>query len=159
MASPTTTLVYGPSASPLLGTCNSPDPARLVNVTVQGWVSEPSARGTWTLVYSCVFTIGLCVWSAIHLNIPARREGTYRRKLKWAFITLFAPEVVLIAALLQLNRARRLQKDLEGCPQNSRGPLIGTLKEARNVHEAPERSVAQGHVAATRRTIIGIVCT
>ena len=33
------------------------------------WVKELKGRGTWGLVYGCIFTIFLCVWTAVHVNI------------------------------------------------------------------------------------------
>ena len=39
------------------------------------WVPDPDNRGTWSLLYSCVFTLVLCVWTAIHLNIPSYHES------------------------------------------------------------------------------------
>ena len=79
------------------------------------WVAEPKVRGTWSLLYSCVFTLILCVWTALHLNVPAQGEGAFqiwRRKLKWVAIALFAPEIVLYTAWYQLHTARMLYKEL-----------------------------------------------
>ena len=33
------------------------------------WQQEPSTHGTFRLFISCVITLSLCVWTAIHLNI------------------------------------------------------------------------------------------
>lgn len=40
---------------------------------VPPWVADPSGRGTWRIIYSCVFTLVLCVYTAIHLNILAKK--------------------------------------------------------------------------------------
>lgn len=37
---------------------------------VHGWQPEPSGRGTWSIVWSCLTTILLCTWSALHLPVP-----------------------------------------------------------------------------------------
>jgi hypothetical protein len=74
------------------------------------WVPGPQYRGTWGVLYSCTLTLGLCVYTAIHLNIPAYGESRfsiYRRKTKWVLITLIAPEFVLYTAWWQWNRARQ----------------------------------------------------
>jgi hypothetical protein len=42
---------------------------------VRGWISEPSGRGTASLLYNCLITIFLCVWSATHSNIPERNKS------------------------------------------------------------------------------------
>ena len=36
-----------------------------------GWEPEQTRRGTWDILSSCMATMILCVWIAIHLNIPA----------------------------------------------------------------------------------------
>lgn len=37
---------------------------------VHGWQPEPSGRGTWSIVWSCLTTVLLCTWSALHLPVP-----------------------------------------------------------------------------------------
>lgn len=79
------------------------------------WVAEPKVRGTWSLLYSCVFTLILCVWTALHLNVPAQGESAFKiwlRKLKWVAIALFAPEIVLYTAWYQLYAAWTLYTEL-----------------------------------------------
>jgi hypothetical protein len=83
------------------------------NATVPtvGWVSDPNGRGTFSLVFSCLLTLGLCVWSAMHLNIPPHNESpakTWLRNLKWGVIGTFGPELVVFAAWRQYNSARTL---------------------------------------------------
>jgi len=41
----------------------------------------------------------LCVWTAVHLNIPARGERfrTYLIKAGWLTMGIFAPEIVSLA--------------------------------------------------------------
>jgi hypothetical protein len=31
------------------------------------WVAQPPYRGTWSILYSCAITLGLCVYTVIHL--------------------------------------------------------------------------------------------
>jgi hypothetical protein len=71
---------------------------------VPSWVSDPRTHGTFQILYSCTFTLALCVYTAIHLNVPPRHEGNlayYGRKTKWVLIALITPEVVLYAAACQ----------------------------------------------------------
>jgi hypothetical protein len=60
------------------------------------WHPVPTYRGTYNILSACLVTIGLCVWSALHLNVP--KYGTtsrqWWRKVKWLFVGLFAPELV-----------------------------------------------------------------
>ncbi|KAI5788822.1 hypothetical protein FPQ18DRAFT_412311 [Pyronema domesticum] len=75
------------------------------------WVAEPPYRGTWGILYSCTIALGL----SLYINIPAA-TGTsmtiYMRKLKWMFIALIAPEVVLYAAWKEWYAARKICKRL-----------------------------------------------
>ncbi len=102
------------------------------NYTVQTvpWQQEPRARGTFRLVLSCLITLSLCVWTAIHLNIvrftlqatilrltqitqPKQHtsaSGHYMRKTRWVLIGLFAPEMVVYVAWRQYKSAALLTK-------------------------------------------------
>jgi hypothetical protein len=67
------------------------------NITSAGWVPEPSSRGTWGIYTSCLTTMALCAWQAVHLNIPPPGEPAYKqtlRKLGWMILAVIAPEVV-----------------------------------------------------------------
>lgn len=85
------------------------------------WVADPSGRGTWDLLYSCTFTIFLCVYTAIHLNVPPEESGFrfWLRKTKWVFIAILAPEVVVYTAFEQWNLSRSFLKDLNKIVDNS----------------------------------------
>jgi hypothetical protein len=74
------------------------------------WVSNPEGRGTWDLLYSCGFTILLCVYTAIHLNIPSPDDTKFTfwlRKTKWVAIAILAPEVVVYTAFEQWLHAKQ----------------------------------------------------
>ena len=71
------------------------------------WHGEPNYRGTFGILSSCIITLGLCVWTAVHLNIPAHEATVYRaydprglisvqkwRKLGWVLMGMLAPEMV-----------------------------------------------------------------
>lgn len=57
---------------------------------------EPTHRGTYSLLSSCIITMGLCVWTAVHLNIPEHKKEPHQkwRKLRWLVVGLPAPELV-----------------------------------------------------------------
>ncbi|KAI5819567.1 hypothetical protein BZA77DRAFT_304353 [Pyronema omphalodes] len=79
------------------------------------WVAQPAYRGTWGILYSCTVTLGLCVYTAIHLNIPAYEDKASKiwlRKIKWMFIALIAPEIVLYTAWSQWYQAREIRDKL-----------------------------------------------
>ena len=60
------------------------------------WQAEPISRGTWSVLSSSLFTLGLCLWTALHLNIPqhGKTAGQFWRKVGWLVLGLVAPEVV-----------------------------------------------------------------
>lgn len=68
------------------------------------FVREPDGRGTWSLLYSCLFTLALCVWTAFHPNVKspeASEVGKYRLKIYWIFFAIFAPELGVLTAFKQ----------------------------------------------------------
>ena len=84
---------------------------RLRTETAPGWVAEPEQRGNWKILYSCTFTLALCVWTAIHLNVPAPGESNFRqflRKGKWVILAVFAPELAVFTARQQFFLARQI---------------------------------------------------
>ncbi|KAE8132567.1 hypothetical protein BDV38DRAFT_287603 [Aspergillus pseudotamarii] len=103
------------------------------NDTAARWESEPNARGTWAILSSSLITLALCVWTAVHLNLPGHGKSNYTekyrslgflvqrwpklswlvlwwRKAAWLVLGIFAPEVVIFAALGQWTEAHRLTR-------------------------------------------------
>ncbi|KAI6805890.1 hypothetical protein KC332_g14032 [Hortaea werneckii] len=82
------------------------------NSTAKGeWKSIPTYRSTWQIYQSCVITIGLCVWQAVHMNIPPPSERPYKqtlRRIGAVILALIAPEVVALNAWAQLREAKHL---------------------------------------------------
>ena len=60
------------------------------------WKPEPYERGTFGILSTCIITLGLCVWTAIHLNVPARNGQLqqFLRKVAWMVFGFLAPELV-----------------------------------------------------------------
>jgi hypothetical protein len=90
-----------------------------LNVTTDaltvGWVSDPDGRGTFSLIISCLLALGLCVWSALHLNIPAKGESQRQywfRQAKWSLCGVLIPEIVVLLAWRQRTSAGRLTKEV-----------------------------------------------
>ena len=89
-----------------LSTCVPIDGAR-----EPSFVPDPSGRGTLGLVMSCIFTLSLCVWTALHLNVVPKGTSRLKRTLRktgWALMALFAPEYVLWSAITQWQCARKV---------------------------------------------------
>jgi hypothetical protein len=64
----------------------------------------------------CLVTLGLCVYTALHINIPpekATKRQKFMKKAKWVLIGMFAPELVVFVAWCQLQQALQLSKDLQ----------------------------------------------
>ena len=98
---------------------NSTDKSKLLQPTSPHsaplWKANWSSRSTFDLVSGCILTLLICVWTAIHLNIPQyeerRRRGfavyrRFRRRVWWMFVGLIGPELVLYTALDQFIQAR-----------------------------------------------------
>jgi hypothetical protein len=77
----------------IFGNSSTRNPAR--------WKSEPLERGTYSILSTCIITLALCVWTAIHLNVPAHGEKwpQIRRKFGWMILGFLAPELVRVALL------------------------------------------------------------
>jgi hypothetical protein len=97
--------------------------AIIVNTTTTvGYVQDDNQRDTVSLLISCFATLGLCVYSAVHLNIPRKGEQSYKvlfREFRWCIIGLFAPELILYTAWRQLASARQLRFEVEQAKQNA----------------------------------------
>ena len=92
------------------------DGSNSTHTVTAGWVSDPYDRGTFSLIVSCLLTLSLCVWSAIHLNVPPpnrTRLKVWARTLQWVMIGIFGPELVVFAAWRQYLSAHELQDRLK----------------------------------------------
>ncbi|KAI6373050.1 hypothetical protein MCOR25_003580 [Pyricularia grisea] len=78
-----------------------------------GYVPDPKGRGTPSLLVSCILTLIVCVWSALHLNVPPRTQSTSKSILhnaQWIIAGIYTPELVVFVAWRQWSSARLLQK-------------------------------------------------
>lgn len=76
----------------------------------QGWTSQPRTRGTIDILWECLFTMFLCSWAILCMNVPPQGERTiyrWRRKFYLTCLTLLAPEWTLQVAVGQWLHARR----------------------------------------------------
>ena len=80
-------------------------------VTTVGWVpNTDNKRSTIGLLYNCLFTIFLCTWSAMHLNVPSENESSlsmFLRRCKWMLVGILAPEVIATIAYSEWYCARQ----------------------------------------------------
>lgn len=81
-----------------------------------GWYQPPNERGTWDIIVSCVLTLTICIWSALHLNVPtqdSKLKDRNIRRARWIVLGLFAPELVVSTAFAQFLTARWLYKEIK----------------------------------------------
>lgn len=86
-----------------------------------GFIQEDNQRDTISLLVSCLATLGLCIYSAVHLNVPPKGERLYQtllQEFKWCVIGLFAPELILYTAWRQLAAARQLRFEVAQAETN-----------------------------------------
>lgn len=113
-----------------------------VNTQV-GWVHGPNGRGTASLVISCVVTLGLCAWSALHLNIPAKGEGQRQywiRNVKWLLLGVFIPELVILAAWRQWASARELHREIRRILDSEEGLRCSKVSSTNTCKQAAEEA-------------------
>ena len=103
----------------------SPGGAAAVSGTqMVGYVNDPNGRGTSSLVISCVLTLVLCVWSALHLNVPPvgrTRQQTFWTNVIWITAGIYCPELVVFTAWRQWSSAKILSRLVHTKSQSSDG--------------------------------------
>lgn len=100
---------------------------RTVNEQRLGWVSEPEGRGTASLLLSCLFTVFICTWTALHMNVPDKNTSELRwffNKVGWVITGVIAPEVVSMGAFYELYTSRDITKDLNSFPMQVLFPRL-----------------------------------
>ncbi|KAH9962583.1 hypothetical protein BC827DRAFT_1266825 [Russula dissimulans] len=80
--------------------------------------SDPlGRRSLWDIIRSCVVTILLCTWAAVHPNIPSPDERWPRiamRRIGLMIAALVMPEVIIGWALRQRRAAVKLAEEHKG---------------------------------------------
>ncbi|KAF2495098.1 hypothetical protein BU16DRAFT_509670, partial [Lophium mytilinum] len=63
------------------------------------WKPEPTHRGTYSVLSTCLVTMGLCVWTVVHLNLPEHGKLSSQRwrRLGWLLVGLLAPELLPVS--------------------------------------------------------------
>lgn len=110
------------------------------------WQPEPLSRGTWSILSTCTLTMFLCVWTAVHLNVPPP-ESTVRaflRKTRWLILGLFAPELVVFTAWSQYKAARWTANSLNKSKNNTREPTEHSTPLEKKTSWAFWRNKSQG---------------
>ena len=80
-------------------------------------IQNQKIRTRFDIIWSCVSTLFICTWVAIHPNIPPRGEGRLRslwRRIGLMLWTLLVPELILIWAYRQWAAARYIAEYFQG---------------------------------------------
>src|SRR5271156_3141171 len=104
-------LTVSPSLLPLVAAAQTGHNA--TSVLTVGWMHSDNKRSTISLLYNCLFTIFLCTWNAMHLNVPGENKSSLRvflRKCKWMLMGVLAPEGIAIIAIEEWYNARQITK-------------------------------------------------
>ncbi|KLO11468.1 hypothetical protein SCHPADRAFT_942033 [Schizopora paradoxa] len=104
------------------------------------WIAQPDFRGTFGILSLCLSTLLICVWNAIHPDIPMRRFSTTRKlfvAFMWMVVAIFAPELLLFIAFNQRLAATKVlklaSKTFSAPPSKSAGEGDDTDLSERNV--------------------------
>ena len=85
------------------------------NSTAQWHPVPNNGRGTWTILSTCIITLSLCVYTALHLNIPSHKSGIVSiigMKIKYVLFGLLAPELIVFNAWRQRTVAASIVAQL-----------------------------------------------
>ncbi|KAI5777829.1 hypothetical protein EDC01DRAFT_713481 [Geopyxis carbonaria] len=76
------------------------------------YVPEPRGRGTVSLLQTCITTFALCVWTAMHPNLPRRLNtvGSVLQKLHWMILAAMMPEFIVLCAFSEWREAKHFQR-------------------------------------------------
>jgi hypothetical protein len=97
------------------------------------WSTTSNIRSTGSLLWTCVITLSICVYTVIHINIPPPNETRlqqFRRKSKWVAIAIFAPELALLTAWQQWTLTRALKRELNAIYLRQNKDSAGTAVAA-----------------------------
>jgi hypothetical protein len=96
------------------------------------WKAGPHERGTARLLYTCISTLVMCLYSSLHLNIPKAGKFAgwrlYAEKACWMVFGLLFPELVCADITIEISyvanshvRLLILQSSSGGTPETLHG--------------------------------------
>jgi len=81
-----------------------------------GLQGSPNERGTLDIIWSCMAALSLCLWTMLHLNVPADCDHymtTVWRKMRWLTLGMLAPVLPMLFACGQYASAKRSLHDFK----------------------------------------------
>jgi len=114
---------------------------------------NPTGRGTVGLLWSCIITFALCVWTAVHPDViwaryPSSQLGY---KLWWTLWAAFAPEFTVAYAMFQRKQA----SDILKIWRQSWADEVGEEVDEHSLSRAELGAVNQGRAALSKRDWLG----
>ena len=94
--------------------------------SIVGFVQEPNGRGTFGIMYSCLITWFICLWTIFHINIPAVRQPRWIhliRKLGFMLFGAVSPEWIAAISYTNWRDARQFVKDARRLHSNFYLPM------------------------------------
>lgn len=79
------------------------------------WKPDPDFRGTFNILSTCLGTLFICVWSAVHDDVTKGKKGfrVTLRRIGWLIVGLLGPELLLFISYRQWWEARRILREAE----------------------------------------------
>ena len=91
-----------------------------------GWRDSPDGRGTIDIIWACLFTLFICCWSVIHMDIvhgdPGKFEVWWKRpvgKTLCVLVVVLAPEALVVHAWESSRKAARDARKVREMKPNS----------------------------------------
>lgn len=77
---------------------------------VSTWMPGPDTRGTYNIAKLCVSTLLICAYNAVHVDVPPRKRtwAILAQRIGWLILSVFTPEIPVLAAFGQRAQARQL---------------------------------------------------
>ncbi|KAK1750352.1 hypothetical protein QBC47DRAFT_120624 [Echria macrotheca] len=81
---------------------------------VLAYLPDPTGRGTFGLIYTCLLTLVLCLWTAMHPDVGYYKDRRFygaAYKAGWMVSAILLPEFVVCCAVAQFRQAYHLRED------------------------------------------------
>jgi len=81
----------------------------------QGLTSGPNTRGTFDILWLCLTTLAMCVWTAVHPNISLKpgTKNSLVTRLGMMLVAIVFPEVIISSAWRQFRLAHWLRTEFK----------------------------------------------
>lgn len=79
------------------------------------WISDSTTRSVYDILSICASTLVICVWSAVHPDIPTRKKSKFKlfaKQVEWMLVGIFIPDLLLYIALCQGISAIMLSRSI-----------------------------------------------